>query len=63
MRFEDVEKNQMEFQIEISSVKIGCSKSNKQLGETENITKVYKLREEFIKFYNDYFIFIHLKTN
>ena len=52
IRFEDVEKNQMEF--ELSSVRIGRDKSDKQLREIENITNFYKSREQVIKFYNDY---------
>ena len=55
IRFEDVEKNQREFESELSSVRIGGNKSNKQLSEKENITKFYKSRKEIIKFHNDYF--------
>ena len=51
----------MEFQMEskLSSVKIGGNKSNKQLSEIENITNFYKLRQEVIKFHNNYFMMLH----
>ena len=48
--YEDVDKNQMEFESKLSSVKVGGNKSDKQLSEIENITKYYKPREEVIKF-------------
>ena len=54
IRFEDAEKNQMEFELKLSSVRIGGDKSDKQLREIENITNFYKSREQVIKFYNDY---------
>ena len=43
----------MEFKLKLSTLRIGCNKSDKQLSEIENITKVYKLQEEVIKIYND----------
>ena len=43
----------MEFKLELSTLRIGCNKSDKQLSEIENITKVYELQEEVIKIYND----------
>ena len=42
MRFEDVEKNQMEFELKLSSVRIGSKKSGKELSEIENITRFFK---------------------
>ena len=62
IRFENVEKNQSEFELKLSSVRIGVNKSNKQLSEIENITKFYKSREQIIKFHNDYFQVIHKAT-
>ena len=55
IRFEDVEKNQMEFESELSSIRIGRNKSEKQLSEIENITEFYKSWEQVIKFYTNYF--------
>ena len=50
----------MQFQMEskLNSVKIGGNKSNKQLSEIENITNFYKLRQEVIKFHNNYFMML-----
>ena len=45
IRYEDAEKNQMEFESKLSSIRLGGHKSNKQLSEIENITSFYKLRE------------------
>ena len=59
IRFEDVEKNYMEFESKLSSVRLGGKKSDKQLSEIEYITKFYKSREKVIKFYNDYFKMVH----
>ena len=59
MRFEDAEKNQMEFQSKLSSVRMGDNKTNKLLSEIENMISFYKSREEVIKFYNDYFKMVH----
>ena len=59
IRYEDAEKNQMEFGSKLSSIRLGGHKSNKQLSEIENITNFYKLRQEVIKFYNDYFKVVH----
>ena len=59
MRFEDAEKNQMEFQSKLSSVRMGGNKTNKLLSEIENMISFYKSREEVIKFYNDYFKMVH----
>ena len=56
IRFEDAEKIQMEFELKLSSVKIGGTKSGKELSEIEDITKFYISPETFIKFYNDYFV-------
>ena len=42
----------MKFQSKWSSVRIGNNKSHKELSETENIKKFYKLREKVIKFYD-----------
>ena len=53
IRFKDVERNEMEFKLKLSTLRIGCNKSDKQLSEIENITKVYELQEEVIKIYND----------
>ena len=62
-RFEHVEKNETEFDSKLSSVRIGANKADKQLSKIENITKVYKTRENVIKLYNklynDYFKMIH----
>ena len=58
MRFEDLEKNQMEFESKLSSARVGGNKSDKQLSETENITKFYK-SQEVIKFYNDSFEMVY----
>ena len=49
----------MEFESKLSSIRLGGHKSNKQLSEIENITNFYKLREQVIKFYNDYFKVVH----
>ena len=59
IRYEDAEKNQMEFESKLSSIRMGDLKSNKQLSEIEDITNFYKLREESIKFCNDYFKVVH----
>ena len=59
IRFEDVEKDQKEFESKLSSIRIGSNKPNKQLSEMENITKSYISRQEVIKFYNDYFKMVH----
>ena len=45
--------------MKLSSVRIGGNKSNKPLSEIKNITKFYKSREKFIKFYIDYFKMVH----
>ena len=42
MLFEGSRKNQIEFKLKLSSVKIGGNKSNKQLSKIENFTKYYK---------------------
>ena len=49
----------MEFQLKVSSVKLGGNKSNKQLSEIENNTNFSKSREDVIKFSNDYFKMVH----
>ena len=49
----------MKFQSKWSSVRIGNNKSHKELSETENIKKFYKLREKVIKFYDEYFRMVH----
>ena len=41
-RFEDAEKNRMEFKSKLSSVRIGGNELNKKLSEIENITNFYK---------------------
>ena len=41
---------------------MGGNKSNKQLSETENITKFYKSWQKVIKFYNDFLKIIHKAT-
>ena len=47
----------MEFESKLSSVRVGNNISEKKL--SENITKVYKSREEVINFFNDYFKRVH----
>ena len=42
MLFEGSRKNQIEFELKLSSVKIGGNKSNKQLSKIENFTKYCK---------------------
>ena len=38
----------------LSNIKIGVKKSNKQEIEIKNITNLYDMRDEVIKFYKDY---------
>ena len=59
MSFENVEKNQMELESKLSSVRVGGNKSDKQLSEMENITKFDRWRKEVIEFHNDYFKTVH----
>ena len=59
IKFEDVEKNRIEFKSHLSSIKIGGNKSDEQLSEIENITKLYDSWEKVIKVYNDYFEMVH----
>ena len=59
IRFEDVEKNQIEFNSKLSSTRIGRNKSDEQLSAIDNITKFYNSREEVIKIYNDFFKMLH----
>ena len=54
IRYEDAEKNQMEFELKLSSVRVVGNKSDKQLSEIENTTKIDNSRKEDIKFYKDY---------
>ena len=60
IRFENIEKNQRKFALKLSTVGIGSNKLNQQLSEIENITKLYKLWEEAIRFYM--IILTHLET-
>ena len=63
IRFRDIGKSQMEFESKLSSIRSGGQKSNKQLTTIDNIIKnFYKLREEFIQFFNDYFKMVHKTT-
>ena len=45
----------MGFELRLSDMKIGGKKSNKHKSEMENITNLYDLREEVIKFHKDYY--------
>ena len=47
IRFEDVDKNQIEIK--------WCKNRGKQLSETENIIKFHISREDVVKVFNDYF--------
>ena len=49
----------MEFELKLSSIRLGGNKSNNQLSEIENITNFYKSQEEVIKFQNDYLKMVH----
>lgn len=40
--YEDVEKNQREFESKLNSVNVGGNKSDKQLSKTKHLTKFYK---------------------
>ena len=48
----------MEFQLKLSSVRMGGNESNKQLSRIKNILTFYKWREEVSKFCNDYFTMV-----
>ena len=45
----------MGFELRLSDMKIGGKKSNKHKSEMENITNLYDLQEEVIKFHKDYY--------
>ena len=61
--FEDAEKNQMEFQSKLISVRMGGNKSNKSLIQIENIMNFYKWWQEVFISYNDYFKMVHKAAN
>ena len=48
IRFEDIEKNQMEFESKYTGAIIGDNKSDKQVSKIENILNFCKLQEEVI---------------
>ena len=48
IRFEDIEKNQMEFESKYTGAIIGDNKSNKQVSKIENILNFCKLQEGVI---------------
>ena len=52
----------MEFEAKLNTVRIGGSKSDKQLSNIKNNTKFCKSREEVIKFYNDCFKMVNKAT-
>ena len=59
IKLADAEKNQMEFKLKLSNIRIGVRKSGKQENNIKNIINLYNLPDEIIKFYKYYSTMMH----